>query len=285
MVDPYVFPNGTLRNKLDLLCAVELEKLEARVVSARLSEIEEGFNARDTYDATHLLMIHRHVFQDVYSWAGEPRKIATKKETFVGSGTFETFVAPDRIFLELHKAFEPFEAMNQLQDSHLPDFIDHASHLHARLDRVHPFREGNGRTLRAFFTLLARARGFDARFDVLTKERMIAARIASRRDGDLQAIQHVFEDIMIPENVLRLRTFLGFLKKTVPDWNERSIMTQHRGETVSGTLVGTTSRDFALMVENSRFVVGDIAKLPFGVESGAYVTVSQESVRGPDPSP
>jgi cell filamentation protein len=273
MADPYVLPNGVLRNKKNIVTAEGLEKAEGWHVGVRIAQLEEGLTLRNTYDTTHLLMVHRHLFQDLYSWAGEPRKIETRKETFEGSKVFETFSPPDRIFLELHKAFEPFEDMNKLHGSHLAEFIDHASHLHARLDRVHAFREGNGRTLRAFFSALAADRGFDMTFDVITKERMIAARIASRKDGDMSAIQHLFEDMMITENIKRLRPFIGFLKNAIPDWNDRSVMTQPRGKDISGKLIGTTPTDFALMVDNSRFVVGDVAKLPYGVQNGDDVTV------------
>lgn len=285
MADPYVLSNGVLRNKKNVLSAEPLEKAEGWYVGLRIAQVEEGLRLRDTYDTTHLLMLHRHLFQDLYSWAGDPRKIETRKETFEGSKVFETFVAPDRIFLELHKAFEPFEDMNKLHGSHLAEFIDHASLLHARLDRVHAFREGNGRTLRAFFSTLAADRGFDLTFDVVTKERMIAARIASRKDGDMSAIQHLFEDMMITDNVKRLRPFISFLKNAIPDWNDRSVMTQPREGSFSGKLVGTTASDFSLMVENSRFIVGDIAKLPYGVQSGDFVTVSQDDVRERGPKP
>jgi cell filamentation protein len=285
MADPYLLSNGTLRNKLGITDPKVLEDAEGRHLAWRLAEIEDGFNPSNNYDYLHLRKLHKHLFQDVYDWAGETRTIATKKEIHVGSGKFESFSSPARITLDLIKAFEPFDAMNKLQDATLPEFIDHASQLHARLDRVHAFREGNVRTLRAFFTLLAQDRGFDMNFSVMTKERLIAARIASRSIGDEAAIQHVFEDAMIPTNTNRLERFLKFVQQHLPDWNDRSVMTQPRFGNVSGTLVGVTSSDFAMMVDNSRFVVGDVARLPYGASNGDYVTVSPDSVRGKDPSP
>lgn len=42
---------------------------------------------RQTFDATHLRELHRHMFQDVYEWAGELRTVGISKDG-------ESFVPP-----------------------------------------------------------------------------------------------------------------------------------------------------------------------------------------------
>ncbi|HXT05750.1 MAG TPA: hypothetical protein VN715_02295 [Roseiarcus sp.] len=68
--DPYVYPRTfVLRNKLGLTDAVRLESFERRMVVQRLDEgVPSG-----AFDLDHLRAIHRHLFQDVYDWAGEIR--------------------------------------------------------------------------------------------------------------------------------------------------------------------------------------------------------------------
>jgi len=46
----------------------------------RLAEIEIGAGPQGQFDAEHLKAIHRHLFQDVYEWAGH-----TRDERFVFS--------------------------------------------------------------------------------------------------------------------------------------------------------------------------------------------------------
>ena len=46
---------------------------EARYVAARIFELELGEGPRGGFDAAHLKAVHRHLFQDVYEWAGHTR--------------------------------------------------------------------------------------------------------------------------------------------------------------------------------------------------------------------
>src|ERR1700735_1382617 len=71
--DPYIYPGtNILRNKLDIHDAGELEQMEGAVVTQRA---REGLPAGH-FNFDHL---HRHLFQDVYEWAGEVRKIEIAK--------------------------------------------------------------------------------------------------------------------------------------------------------------------------------------------------------------
>ncbi len=68
--DPYTYPGSTiLRNKLGLTHAAQLDRLERRLVTQLAAE---GIPAGG-FDLAHLRTIHRHLFQDVYDWAGELR--------------------------------------------------------------------------------------------------------------------------------------------------------------------------------------------------------------------
>jgi len=74
--DPYVYPGTTvLQNKFDIRDADQLDKVERRFVTARLEQGPPtgGFNL------DHLRAIHRHLFQDVYAWAGEIRTVEIAK--------------------------------------------------------------------------------------------------------------------------------------------------------------------------------------------------------------
>jgi cell filamentation protein len=70
--DPYVYPGTTiLRNKLGIRDAATLDALERRMVAQRMAE---GIPTGD-FDLAHLQAIHRHLFQDVYHWAGKIRTV------------------------------------------------------------------------------------------------------------------------------------------------------------------------------------------------------------------
>lgn len=74
----YVYPNSSvLRNKLDIKDAQLLEEAEHLLVSIRLTELyNEPIEVRSIED---VCQIHRYLFQDVYDWSGEFRKVNISK--------------------------------------------------------------------------------------------------------------------------------------------------------------------------------------------------------------
>jgi cell filamentation protein len=74
--DPYTYPNSTvLVNRLDLRSQDELEAFEGEISSARAEEpLPDGL-----LDFAHYKAVHHHLFQDVYTWAGEVRTVRISK--------------------------------------------------------------------------------------------------------------------------------------------------------------------------------------------------------------
>ena len=74
--DPYVYPGTkTLRNRLGLTDAADLDRIERLFTTDRATQPLP----RGAFDLKHLRAIHRHLFQDVYDWAGELRTVEISK--------------------------------------------------------------------------------------------------------------------------------------------------------------------------------------------------------------
>lgn len=70
----YTLPDGiTLKNKLFAASLPELEALEADYVRNRLFALQLSPGPTGNFDTAHLKAIHKHLFQDVYEWAGRTR--------------------------------------------------------------------------------------------------------------------------------------------------------------------------------------------------------------------
>ena len=80
-MDPYLIPGtATLRNRRGITDALELEQLEADVSTLRIRQLLDGsVHLPGQWDLPHLQRVHRHVFGDLYEWAGEIRTIALRK--------------------------------------------------------------------------------------------------------------------------------------------------------------------------------------------------------------
>jgi cell filamentation protein len=70
--DPYLYRGAAvLRNRLGIRDAGKLDEIERRMVTQRASE----GSPTGRFDLDHLRTIHRHLFQDVFDWAGELRTV------------------------------------------------------------------------------------------------------------------------------------------------------------------------------------------------------------------
>lgn len=77
--DPYVYKGSkVLKNKLNVKDATKAQELENRLSFYRIKELIEKPLA-GKFDYQHLQAIHRHIFQDIYEWAGKPRTINISK--------------------------------------------------------------------------------------------------------------------------------------------------------------------------------------------------------------
>ena len=92
--ESYFYPppdEGTLRNLFDERDPVVLTRLEYVETARRQRELLAGQVAiPKTYDADHVRAIHRHLFQDVYAWAGEFRSVNISKGAGRGFGDVKT---------------------------------------------------------------------------------------------------------------------------------------------------------------------------------------------------
>jgi cell filamentation protein, protein adenylyltransferase len=84
---------------------------------------------------------------------------------------------------QAHEIFDRLAGVQYLQDLPRERFIEGASEVLSGLNALHPFREGNGRTQRAFLRLLAADAGWDIVWSKIDRSENVAASIAAMADG------------------------------------------------------------------------------------------------------
>ena len=167
--DPYCYPGTTvLKNKLKLQTQEELDSFEAEITAQRAEEpLPAG---KLTYP--HYRAIHRHLFQDVYDWAGKIRNVRISK-----GGSM--FCYPESIDREMSKLFGMLAGQKQFKGTRPDEFATKAAHFLAELNAIHPFREGNGRAQLIFLTLLAETAGHPLAMGRLDPDKVMQAMIES----------------------------------------------------------------------------------------------------------
>ncbi|MDO4921548.1 MAG: Fic family protein [Phascolarctobacterium sp.] len=167
----------TIENKLGLTDASELARAEERLSKMRALELFEK-NLLQPFTAGSfktLAFIHGHLFQDVYAFAGQIRKVNLAK------GNFR--FAP---LLYLQEALKNVDQMPQ-------STFDAVVEKYVEMNIVHPFREGNGRSMRIWLD------------DMLKKElgQCIDWRLVDKEDYLLAMERSPIRDIEI-KHILRL---------------------------------------------------------------------------------
>jgi cell filamentation protein len=275
--DPYVLPNGTLRNRLGIDDASELSRREDQLTAVRQAIlVRKGLGPPFNFDK--LKEIHRYIFQDVYEWAGESRVCDLRKATYLDSDESpKQFTPSSKIKAEAERVFGSLVRRNDLRGLSQKHFTEAAAELFVEINNLHPFREGNGRAQRIFLNALAKNAGHELAFDVVTRERMIEVSVAGI-DGDVGGAKRLFQEISDPRRVEALRKALKFLKdsNSVP-WNDLYIATTTAGQAYAGVLVGMADNDYMMRVSGNPqdwIAIGNIADLPEGLSEGDDFTVT-----------
>ena len=147
--DPYCYPGtAVLKNLPGIRDQTELDAFETLITAQRAEEPLP----RGRLGYAHYRAIHRHLFQDVFAWAGKLRTVRIAK-----GGSM--FCYPEHIDAEMRKLFDRLARDRFLRGVGAAEFATQAAHWLAELNAIHPFREGNGRAQLAFLTLLAAKAG------------------------------------------------------------------------------------------------------------------------------
>jgi cell filamentation protein len=181
--DPACYPGtDVLINKLELRDADLLAEAEAAFAATAAESIEIS---GPPYDLTYLCRLHRQLFEDVYDWAGEIREVDVSKGQ-------TRFCAATRIAPEADRIFAALTRDGSLVGLDRQDLVRRSAALYDDLNVVHPFREGNGRTLRLFFEHLVLSCGFSISWLGIEADEWISACIAAY-SGDGFQLEAIFD--------------------------------------------------------------------------------------------
>ena len=130
-----------LENKLGISNDVELAREEERLSKLRALELYDA-GLLGTFEVgifAGLAKIHGWLFQDVYEFAGEPRTVNISK----GSFRFASV-------MYLSSALKAIDGMPQ-------STFDQIVEKYVEMNVAHPFREGNGRSMRIWLDCMLRS--------------------------------------------------------------------------------------------------------------------------------
>ena len=144
----YCYP-GThiLINKLNIKDKNTLQKFEAKITAAKLLDLRQK-GIIGNFNAEHLSKIHRYLFEDIYPFAGQVRNENIAKGVF-------RFAEWEYVEPELNRLLNELKNENYLSNLSKEVLSERLAYYLSELNVLHPYREGNGRTIREFIRELA----------------------------------------------------------------------------------------------------------------------------------
>lgn len=178
----YCYPGtNILINKLNIHDSNKLFKLEKQIVLAKLYILRQNTKIKN-FDKKHFLDIHYFLFCDLYPFAGKLRNENISKGEF-------TFASWEFIENELDRLLLELKNENFLKNADKETLAKRLTYYLSELNVLHPFREGNGRTIREFIRELAYKNGYILDLRKTTSKEIFDASVKSVYDStDLEKI-------------------------------------------------------------------------------------------------
>ncbi|MEG3973665.1 Fic family protein [Microcoleus sp. herbarium8] len=178
-LDPYVDEQGRLKTLLTGKTTFHIAAKEANLTAFAARNLQKD-PIKGNFDFDHLKETHRRIFEDVFSWAGKPRTVEMGKGSSIFCRVDYVESQANRILSHLGRDIEKWRGASTREKKEIPEKL--AGHLN-EINALHPFREGNGRTQKAFIGQVANEFGLEIRWDKMKREDFIAASVEGFRTG------------------------------------------------------------------------------------------------------
>jgi cell filamentation protein len=185
--DITILGTTTLRNKLGITDPQQLARAEVdftvfRLTELRISPVSGGF------DSVHLQEIHHHVYQDLYDWAGELRRVDAGNRP------------ASEVATSLDAVFDRLARENHLKGGTAEEWSHSASRYIYELGTIQPFLTGNEVALREFADELARKSNLSLQWDTAPE---IGTNDAMRHLDQLEQSANIRRMVMLGNGYLR----------------------------------------------------------------------------------
>ena len=189
-IDPnnsYTYPGSSvLRNKQEERDEQKARDLEYRMVASK--SLKLFINPIPVYSVEDILKIHQFLFEDMYHWAGEFRKVNISKSgnAFMPIQSFDTALTYlNNLIDRFHDNANSRKEVIQL----LVEILDN-------LNYFHPFCEGNGRTQREVIRSLALMKGYECEISIGDDDEIYHLYMDGTVYGDKTKLTKLFEKIL-----------------------------------------------------------------------------------------
>lgn len=217
MNDPYVYEGtNVLINLASIKDQKELDNYETTITSIAIIELlKNPIIINSTYD---IFIIHKKLFEEVYEWAGKPRSINIYKNEPVLNGLSVNYSDYRNIYKSLDDIQKQFEKTN-VEKMSKKELIKFISVMISKIWQVHPFREGNTRTVCIFLLFLLKKYNLKCNVDFIGEHsKFFRNALVLASIGEYSEYEHL-EMILSDAISIRIIDDTNTKYKTINDYN------------------------------------------------------------------
>lgn len=185
----YVDPKtGILKNIPGITDPDVLLFVESGAVTKRLQELYN--NPIKIKGIENLFDIHKHLFQDIYVWAGKKRVVEISKDgkQFFPTTHFDNASSYINFLIADYKKIRK-NRRKELADK-LAEILDNVNYFH-------PFREGNGRAQREFLRLLALEKELTLNLNPPDNKSVFERYMKGTIESDLEILKELIFELIV----------------------------------------------------------------------------------------
>lgn len=145
-------------NKLNIKELEIITEIEKELLSRAYEKLHTELDENIKFDEKYLCKVHEEIFFQLYAWAGKFRTVNISKDESMFCPYLNLSSFSNEIFTKLKNDnfLKDFEDISKKDG-----FIDKLAFYLCELNVLHPFNEGNGRTLRLFFDMIVTFNGYE----------------------------------------------------------------------------------------------------------------------------
>ena len=218
----YCYDDGVLINKFDIHDFEKLNELSRNITTYRISQLSCNNNViSNFFRVDDYLKLHYFLFSDIYPFAGQIRDetIYKSNEPYFTGDYNKTCIFAEPIYIaENLKSY-----FNKMQRSirnikSRDDLLNFLAYYYGEINYIHPFREGNGRTLRTYIKLLIdyicpylpediQNLEIDySLWDKQDRELLLKSTIICGVTLDCSYIKECFDKVLVEKDLLRIKS-------------------------------------------------------------------------------
>jgi cell filamentation protein len=145
-------------NKLNIKDLEILTEIERELLVKAYQQLHYDLDESTTFDEEYLCKTHYLIFSSLFDWAGQYRSVNISK----GESMFCPYMNLDKFSRDI---FTKLKNDNYLKDFEglfkKDEFVEKLSCYMCELIVLHPFNEGNGRSLRLFVDMIVTYNGYE----------------------------------------------------------------------------------------------------------------------------